>query len=103
MAATATVALFGAGSWGTALAMQLARNGVQVNLWGHEPCHIENLIRDRENREFLPGIRLDDNILPVCGIDECLQDADAVLIAIPSKAFRGFLQQISSYLKPHIS
>lgn len=103
MAGKATVALFGAGSWGTALAMQLARNGVQVNLWGHEPRHIENLIRDRENREFLPGIMLDDKILPVGGIDECLQDADAVLIAIPSKAFRAFLQQISPFLKPQIS
>ena len=99
----ATVALFGAGSWGTALAMQLARNGVRVNLWGHKPEHIHNLVRDRENREFLPTVRLEDNIFPVVSSDECLENAEAVLIAIPSKAFRGFLQDLHSKLKPNIS
>lgn len=103
MAAKATVALFGAGSWGTALAMQLARNDVQVNLWGHDPQHIEKLISDRENREFLPGVMLDNNILPVAKLDECLRQADTVLIAIPSKAFREFLQRLSPILDTDIS
>ncbi|MCZ6668392.1 MAG: glycerol-3-phosphate dehydrogenase, partial [Gammaproteobacteria bacterium] len=49
----ARVAVFGAGSWGTALAIQLARNSVEVNLWGHRAEHIENLARDRENRAYL--------------------------------------------------
>ncbi|MCP4431078.1 MAG: NAD(P)-dependent glycerol-3-phosphate dehydrogenase [Gammaproteobacteria bacterium] len=103
MADKGTVALFGAGSWGTALAMQLARNGVRVNLWGHEPQHIKRLVRHRENREFLPGIKLEDIIIPVAGLSDCLHGADAVLIAIPSKAFRGFLQGLSSILESKIS
>lgn len=94
------MALFGAGSWGTALAMQLARNGSRVNLWGHEPEHIENLIKHRENCEFLPGIKLDDNIFPLATLEACLDRADTVLIAIPSKAFRGFLQQLKPVLSP---
>jgi len=98
MSHQATVALFGAGSWGTALAMQLARNGSRVNLWGHEPEHIERLIKHRENCEFLPGIKLDDNIFPLTRLDACLNHADTILIAIPSKAFRGFLQQIKTLL-----
>jgi glycerol-3-phosphate dehydrogenase (NAD(P)+) len=103
MAEKATVALFGAGSWGTALAMQLARNGVQVNLWGHEPEHIENLVRDRENREFLPGVKLEQNIYPVADMQQCLHGASAVLIAIPSKAFRGFLQELAPIVQQGIS
>lgn len=103
MTEQATIALFGAGSWGTALAMQLARNKVRVNLWGHEPQHIENLIRDGENREFLPGISLHDNIVPQSSLETCLETANTVLIAIPSKAFRGFLKQISGLIKPDIA
>ena len=99
----ATVALFGAGSWGTALAIQLARNGVRVNLWGHEPGHINDLVNDRENRKYLPGIKLDDNIFPVATLEECLNQADTVLIVIPSKAFRDFLQQLNPLLNTPIS
>ncbi len=99
----ATVALFGAGSWGTALAIQLARNGTRVNLWGHEPQHVENLLKDGENRVFLPGIKFDGNIHPVASLEGCLSLADVVLIAIPSKAFRNFLQQLSQVINPAIS
>ena len=98
-----TVALFGAGSWGTALAMQLARNGARVNLWGHKPEHIENLIRDRENKVFLPGIALHDNITPIVDLRACLHGVDTVLIAIPSKAFRSFLCELKAELRPDLS
>lgn len=99
MTAKPTVAVFGAGSWGTALAIQLARNGLHVNLWGHRPDHIEQLIRERENTAYLPGIKLDKNIRPTASMKDCMQHAQVVLIAIPSKSFREFLRS----LKPHIS
>ncbi|MCH6565099.1 MAG: glycerol-3-phosphate dehydrogenase, partial [Proteobacteria bacterium] len=54
MAAKSTIAVFGAGSWGTALAIQLARNDLRVNLWGHRIEHIERLVRERENSVYLP-------------------------------------------------
>jgi glycerol-3-phosphate dehydrogenase (NAD(P)+) len=79
--------------------MQLARNGLPVNLWGHRPDHIEQLTRERENTAYLPGIALDKNIRPTISIKDCMQNVHTVLIAIPSKAFREFLQS----LKPHIS
>jgi len=53
MAAKPTIAVFGAGSWGTALAIQLARNDLRVNLWGHRIEHIERLVRERENSDYL--------------------------------------------------
>ncbi len=83
--------------------MQLARNGTRVNLWGHEPQHIENLLRDGENRAFLPGIKFDDNIHPIASLPDCLVSADTVLVAIPSKAFREFLQQLSRDINPGTS
>ncbi|MCP4187531.1 MAG: NAD(P)-dependent glycerol-3-phosphate dehydrogenase [Gammaproteobacteria bacterium] len=98
-----TVALFGAGSWGTALAMQLARNGARVNLWGHDPEHIARLIKDGENKAFLPGIVLHENIYPVTSLVDCQHQADTVLIAIPSKAFRDFLIQLHHVIKPGLS
>lgn len=98
-----TVALFGAGSWGTALAMQLARNGSIVNLWGHHAEHIDSLISTNENAAYLPGIALGPNIRPTASIEGCLQAADVVLIAIPSKAFRVFLQSLKPFIDPAIS
>ncbi len=95
----ADVAILGAGSWGTALALQLARNDHQVNLWGHEPEHIERLLRDRENVEFLPGIPFPDRIHPVASLERAVVGVRYVLIVIPSKAYREFLKQ----LKPLVS
>ena len=102
MTVKSTVAVFGAGSWGTALAIQLARNGLQVNLWGHRAEHIERLIRERENSAYLPGIELDPNIRPTASIEDCLEDAEIVLIAVPSKAFRAFLRSLKTCIDPDI-
>ena len=96
-------AVLGAGSWGTALAIQLARNGLQVNLWGHRAEHIEALISARENTAYLPGIELDAKIQPDASLEICLENAEVVLIAIPSKAFRGLLQSIKNHLAPGVS
>lgn len=103
MKVKSTVALFGAGSWGTALAMQLARNGSIVNLWGHQAEHIDSLINANENTAYLPGIELGPNIKPTASIEACLQNADVILIAIPSKAFRVFLKSLKPFIGPAIS
>lgn len=92
------VTVIGAGSWGTALAIQLARNGHQVNLWGHEEEHIKRLLADHQNKEFLPGISFPDGIYPLASLSEAVRGVKHILIVIPSKAYRGFL----SLLKPYI-
>ena len=99
MAQAPTVAVFGAGSFGTALALQLANNGQNVRLWGHKSEHIQSLQNDRENRQYLAGIQFPDNLQPVVSLDDCLDGCEHVLIVIPSKAFRPFLQ----LLKPIIN
>ncbi len=95
---TETVAVLGAGSWGTALAMQLARNGLQVKLWGHQPDHIERLCELRENTDYLPGFELADNIDPKATLQATIEHATYLLIAIPSKGFRALLQQLKPLL-----
>jgi glycerol-3-phosphate dehydrogenase (NAD(P)+) len=89
-----SIAVFGAGSWGTALAMQLARNGHEVRLWGHNPEHILTLQKSKKNDQYLPGVTLFDNICPISDVQVCLAKIDYVLIVIPSKTFRPFLQSI---------
>ena len=93
------VSVIGAGSWGTALALQLARNGLQVNLWGHQAEHIERLIADKQNTEFLPGIAFPGNIKPTASLAQAVQGVNHILIVIPSKAYREFLTK----LKPLIN
>lgn len=99
MATISKVAVIGAGSWGTALALQLARNGLQVNLWGHEEKHINSLIADGQNVEFLPGIVFPDNVFPTASLSQAVKNVKHILIVIPSKAYRDFL----STLKPLIN
>ncbi len=94
----ATVAVLGAGSWGTALAIQLARNDLQVRLWGHRPEHIERLRELRENTDYLPGYPLADNIDPLASLDAAVAGAGFLLVAIPSKGFRTLLEELKALI-----
>lgn len=85
----ATIAVLGPGSWGTALALQLCRNGHRVRLWGHETAQIEALRRDGENRQFLPGHPLPASLTPTDSLDAALDGAADCLVVVPSHAFRA--------------
>ncbi len=90
----AHIAVLGAGSWGTALAVLLSRNGHPVRLWGHLPEHMEALRRERENRQFLPGVALPPELYPVDTIEEAVSQAQGLLIAVPSHAFAAVLRAL---------
>ena len=81
--------------------MQLARNGLQVRLWGHEADHIERLRELRENTDYLPGFKLAGNIDPRATLVAAIEDATYLLIAIPSKGFRALLQDLEPLLEPN--
>jgi len=98
MAGSSTVTVIGAGSWGSALALQLTRNGHLVNLWGHDKAHVTRLLTDRENVEFLPGIPFPDTIRPMASLQQAVEGVQYLLLVIPSKAYREFLQQLKPYI-----
>lgn len=95
---TEAIAVLGAGSWGTALAIQLARNGLQVRLWGHDPAHLRRLAELRENTEYLPGFELAANISPEESLPAAIAGCKYLLVAIPSKGFRSLLQDLEPLL-----
>lgn len=97
------VAVIGAGSWGTALALQLARNNLNVSLWGHLPDEIKRLQQDRENRVFLPGFKFPDNLQPETDLAKCLESADEVLIVVPSHAFASAVTAIKPFISEQTS
>jgi len=96
------IAVLGAGSWGTALAVLMCRNGYRVRLWGHLPEHMEVLRRDRENRQFLPGVALPEELGPVDTIEEAVDRVQDLLIAVPSHAFAEVLRSLAPALPANI-
>lgn len=96
---TNKIAVLGAGSWGTALAMLAARNGCQTLLWGHHPAHIETLKLERENRRYLPNLPFNDNLTLTADLAEVAAFSDVILVSVPSHAFKDTLQK----LKPLVS
>ena len=94
----ATVAVLGPGSWGTALALLLARNGHTVRLWGHDPDEIAPLRRERENRRYLPGIPFPPALSAGVDLAEALAGADLALAVVPSHVYGLTLTR----LRPHL-
>lgn len=90
------VAVLGAGSWGTALAMLIARNGFPVRLWDIVPERVEQMRERRENPRFLPGIAFPPNLSIHSDIDRAAADASGLLVVVPSHAFRATLQRIAA-------
>jgi glycerol-3-phosphate dehydrogenase (NAD(P)+) len=88
----------GAGSWGTALAIQLAREGHPVALWGRDAAQIDMMRQTRRNERYLPGAEFPDGLQATQDLGQALADARDVLIAVPSHGFRATLQNIEPHL-----
>lgn len=95
MSDTLKIAVLGAGSWGTALAAQMARNGHAVTLWGRDPRQIAELRESRINQRYLPGIELPEALQYSERLDECVERAGLVLVVVPSHAFPETLAAIA--------
>src|SRR3990167_5719337 len=88
------VSILGAGSWGTAFAMHLARNGHNICLWNFNKNDAENMQKTRVNAKFLPEITLPQNITVSCDLHYSVTQAKYVMIAVPSHAFTAVFKQI---------
>ena len=94
------IAVLGAGSYGTALAVSLSRNNKKTLLWGHEEIHVDRLNSERENREFLPGVTFPELLSAEFSLEKCLAATTSLLIVVPSHVFGLVLQQIKPFLTP---
>ncbi|WP_024297722.1 NAD(P)H-dependent glycerol-3-phosphate dehydrogenase [Methylomicrobium lacus] len=96
------IGILGAGSWGTALAIQAARTGCEVLLWGHHQQHMEVLAGDRENKHYLPGAAFPANLSVTADLREVGGFSDLLLIAVPSHAFKATLAQLKPFAAHNI-
>jgi glycerol-3-phosphate dehydrogenase (NAD(P)+) len=93
-----TVSVLGAGSWGTAVAVHLARTGHAVRLWGRDAALIAQIVASRENAVYLPGIRLPEGVQPCAALGEALERASMVVVAVPSHGLRSTLGEARAHL-----
>lgn len=87
-----TVAVIGAGSWATALAVQLARNGHIVKMWARNVHTVQQITEHKVNTQYLPDVVIPENVSCSNDLAKSLQGVDAVLFGVPSHAFRETLR-----------
>ncbi len=90
------IAILGSGSWGCALAHTLSGRN-HVIIWSYFPEETEALLRDRENKNFLPGVILKENITFTSDIKEAVQDAEFIVFAVPSFAIRSTAKSVAPF------
>ena len=89
-----SISVIGAGGWGTALALLMARRGFKVPVWGHDAAHILAMRRDRANEKYLPGIPLLPEVVPTDDLAKCLE-AKILFVAVPSKNLAEVISKIA--------
>ncbi len=88
------IAVLGAGSWGTTLAILLADNFHQVRLWSHKQEYTDEMLARRENPSFLPGVRIPATILPTSDLDEAVHECEMIVTAVPSQFVRSVMVKL---------
>jgi glycerol-3-phosphate dehydrogenase (NAD(P)+) len=96
------VTVIGAGSWGTALSIHLARIGHRVRLWVREPELYDEMCRRRVNTMFLPEVVLPEAVQPCATLDTALADAALVVSVVPSHGTRSVLRAAAPFVSPGV-
>lgn len=94
-----TMTVLGAGSYGTSLAISLARNGAHVILWGHEPEHMAQLEMDRANEAFLPDVPFPESLIISADLEAAVQASRDLLVVVPSHVFGEVLTNVKPFLR----
>src|SRR5712692_3113907 len=91
------IAVLGAGSWGTTLALLLLYNSHEVVLWSYREDYARVMIEERESPTFLPGVPLPENLRITSNLEEAVHGAEMVVAAVPSQHLRSVLQKLRSH------
>ena len=95
-----SIAVLGAGSWGTALAALLARHGHRTVVWGRDPAQVAAIGKSHRNTRYLPGIELPADLRASSDLPAVVASADLVLVVTPSHAFKETLRALAPHLQP---
>ncbi len=95
------ISVIGAGSWGTTLAVLLVYNGHTVTLWEYDKDYTKTLSKTRENKTFLPGVKLPEEMIITNSLKDAAMDKHMLVIAVPTQFIRSVLKQISGIVSPH--
>ncbi|CEI73779.1 MULTISPECIES: NAD(P)H-dependent glycerol-3-phosphate dehydrogenase [Romboutsia] len=92
------VCILGAGSWGSALGLVLAKKGYEVSIWTLSQEQADKINKTKENIDYLPGVLFPNNITLTTSLEEAVLDSKIIVLAVPSQAIRS----VSSSLKPFV-
>lgn len=92
------IAVLGAGSWGTALAMVLNDNGHDVRLWTHQQAQADHINQTHQNEDYLPNVLLPKNLIAYTSLKDALHETTAIVFVLPTKAIRDVCRQVADVL-----
>lgn len=93
------ITILGAGSWGTAIALYLARRGQTVRMWSVDPAEIDDMRREGVNNRFMPGFALPETLHPISDLAEAVNGVDDIIVVVPSVGFRHTLTLLKPLLR----
>lgn len=93
-----TISIIGAGSWGTALGILLAKNGHNIYLWHRDEQLVHEMHDKRENSRYLPGIKFPENIAVCEQLQYCIEHSNIIVLAVASHGIREICKKISPFL-----
>ncbi|MBE6389265.1 MAG: NAD(P)-dependent glycerol-3-phosphate dehydrogenase [Lentisphaerae bacterium] len=94
------ISVIGDGAWGTALALNMLKNGHRVSLWGAFPEYLNEIIARRENYKFLPGVKLPEELVITGDLADAVSAQDMILLATPTQFLRSVLKKIAPAFDP---
>jgi len=97
------VAVIGAGSWGTAIAMVLSGKRVPTVLWGHNKEHQAALAKDRENKKYLPGFTFPPTLEVTSDLQEAVAGSNVICMVVPSHGYRTVFEELQPFLADKVS
>ncbi|MFT4666381.1 MAG: glycerol-3-phosphate dehydrogenase (NAD(P)+) [Polaribacter sp.] len=98
---TLKIGILGGGSWGTTLASLTARNS-PTKIWARNQKTVDEINHHHSNEKYLPGSKLTESLRATTSIKEAIQDADVLVMAVPSQSFRHVLEDAKPYIRPWI-
>src|SRR4051794_12968464 len=93
-----SLTVLGAGSWGTAIAKNLADHGHRVRLWARREVQARGIQDARENSTYLPGLRLPDNLTATHDLEWALSGAEGVYVVVPSHGLRQVVREARPFM-----